>query len=97
MKFGKLLLALSMVASLALAPVLQSEVQAQTKRSAAWYKRNGYAKTKTGTWYKKRDAAWYKRNGYTRTTAGTWRKRDAAWYQRNGYAKTKTGTWYKKK
>ncbi len=70
MKFGKLLLAVSMVASLALAPV----VQAQGKHDAAWYKKNGYSKTKTGTWYKK-DAAWYKKNGYVKSKKGTWYKK----------------------
>ena len=73
MKFGKLLLAVSMVASLALAPV----VQAQTKHNAMWYKRNGYVKTRKGTWYKSapRSAAWYKRNGYMKTKRGTWYKK----------------------
>lgn len=94
MKLGKWIVALSVLTTLVAAPL----AQAQTKRDAAWYRRNGYVRTKSGTWSKRpaRTAAWYRRNGYTRTSSGTWRKRDAAWYKRNGYVRSSSGTWRKK-
>ncbi len=86
MKFGKLLLAMSMVASLALASV----VQAQDKHDAAWYKKNGYSKTKTGTWHKK-DASWYKKNGYVKSKKGTWYKKGGMKTKMKPAGKRKSG------